>query len=343
MVIVSQNPVDNVIIGVVAITFLVFVADKVVGKIIKLSKKLGISQIFIGLTVVAIGTSLPEITTSVVASLDIVSGRIKESVASGTVLGTSIGSGIVQQTLILGIVGLFAVMRLKALHVKKSFLKEDGIILVLVGVLVLLFVSDGKLSRVEGAVMFFGYILFLWFLWMREDEDIRHHPHHHMKVELDGSSKKDIFIDILYIIAGLFVVVVSAEFVLRVVEFFVTKYAIGGSLIGIMVIGVASALPELTTSITALFRGASSISIGTLIGSNITNPMLALGLGAMISEYSVPRPIIVFDVPIQILTAIIVLFFLWRKKMLTRNEAISLIAIYFIYILVRLRYFPVDM
>ena len=63
----------------------------------------------------------------------------------------------------------------------------------------------------------------------------------------------------------------------------------------------------------------------------------------MISSYQVPRPVIVFDIPVKILTAFIVLFFLWRKKMLTRNESISLIAIYFVFILIRLRYFPVDM
>jgi cation:H+ antiporter len=339
MVIISQNPVDNVIIGVIAIVFLVFVADKVIEKTIKISKKLGISQIFVGLTVIAIGTSLPEITTSVVASMDIVRGNINPFIASGTVLGTNIGSDIVQQTLILGIVGLFAVMRLKALRVKKEFLKEDGVILILAAVLLLLFVLDGKISRIEGAVMFFGYIAFLWFLWVREDEDIHSH---HRRVELDGSGKKGIVLDMLYIIVGIVVVIFSAEYVLRVAAFFVKRYEIGGSLIGILAIGVATALPELTTSITAMFRGASSISIGTLIGSNITNPMFAVGLGAMISSYQVPRPIIVFDVPVKILTAVIVLFFLWRNRMLTKHEAGILIAIYFAYILLRLRYFPVD-
>jgi len=86
MVIISQNPVDNVIIGVVAIIFLVFVADKIINKSIKLSKKLGISQIFIGLTVISIGTSLPEITTHVVASLDIVRGNIDPFIASRKLL-----------------------------------------------------------------------------------------------------------------------------------------------------------------------------------------------------------------------------------------------------------------
>lgn len=340
MVPISQNPVDNVIIGVLAIMCLVFVADKVIEKTIKVGKKLGISQIFMGLTVIAIGTSLPEITTSVVASLDIVSGKIDPFIASSTVLGTNIGSDIVQQTLILGIVGLFAVMRLKALRVKKEFLKTDGVVLILAACLLLLFALDGKISRVEGAVMFFGYAVFLWFLWMREDEDIHSH---HKRVELDGHDKKGIFLDLFYIITGIVVVIFSAEYMLRIASFFVTRYEIGGSLIGIMVIGVATALPELTTSITAMFRGASSISIGTLIGSNITNPMLAVGLGAMISSYQVPRPIIVYDVPLKIMTSILVLFFLWRNMMLTKREAISLIAVYLAYILVRLRYFPTDL
>ena len=339
MVFISQNPVNNFIIGLVAIVFLVFVADKVISKTIKLGKKLGISQIFLGLTVIAVGTSLPEIITCVVASLDIIRGNINPFIASGTILGTAIGSDIVQQSLIIGIVGLIAVLRLKPIRVKKDFLKIDGVILIVAAFLLLLFALDGGLTRVEGAVLFFGYILFLWFLWMREDEDIHHN---HRKVELDGKDRKGVFVDFLYIFGGILVVIFSAEYILRVVEFFVKSYNIGGSLIGIMIIGIATALPELTTSITAILRGASSISIGTLIGSNITNPMLALGLGAMISSYQVPRPVIAFDIPIKIVTSIILIGFLWRKHMFTKHEAITMITIYFVYMLVRLKYFAAD-
>jgi cation:H+ antiporter len=338
MVTISQNPIDNVIIGVVAIVFLVFVADKVIGKAIKVSKRLGISQIFIGLTLISIGTSLPEITTSVVASLGILDGRIDPFIASGTVLGTAIGSDIVQQSLIIGIVGLLAVIRLKAIHVKRNFIKRDVLIMVIAAVLLLLFSLDGEISREEGAVLFFGYIIFLWFLWMKEDERIHNHKH----VEFDGKDKKGIFVDISHIIIGLIVIIFSAEYILRVAEFFVIRYGIGGSLIGILAIGIATALPELTTSITAILRGASSISIGTLIGSNITNPMFALGLGAMISSYHVPRPVIVFDLPVKIATGILLMWFLWRNRMFTKREAMSMITIYFVYILVRLRYFPTD-
>ena len=87
---------------------------------------------------------------------------------------------------------------------------------------------------------------------------------------------------------------------------------------------------------------ASSISIGTLIGSNITNPMFALGLGAMISSYQVPRPIIVYDLPVKIISGILLIWFLWRNRMFTKKEAATMIAIYFAYILVRLKYFATD-
>ena len=339
MVTISQDPFYNLMIGVAAIFVLVFVADKLIEKTIRVSKKLGISQIFIGLTVIAMGTSLPEITTSIVASLDIVRGNIDPFIASGTVLGTSIGSDIVQQTLIMGIIGVLAVIMLKPIRVKKEFLKEDGLVLIAAAFLLLLFCIDGTLSRVEGAVMFFGYMIFLWFLWIREDEDIHNQ---HRRVELKGTDKKSIFIDLIIIVVGIVIVIFSAEFILRVAEFFVIGYGIGGSLIGIMVIGVATALPELTTSITALLRGASSISVGTLIGSNITNPMFALGLGAMISSYQVPRPVLIYDIPVKILTSFIIIGFLWRKHMFARREAMTMIAIYLVYILVRLKYFSVD-
>ena len=110
----------------------------------------------------------------------------------------------------------------------------------------------------------------------------------------------------------------------------------------VKIVGIATSLHELTTSITAILRGASSISIGTLIGSNITIPMLAIGLVAMISTYQVPRSIIVYDLPVNIITAIIIMWFLWKDKKITHKASMIMIAMYVTYILVRLKYFAVD-
>ena len=339
MVVISQNPINNIVIGVIAIIFLVFVANKVVKRTIKLSEKLGISQMFLGLTALSIGTSLPEITTGAVGGFAILSGKIDPLIASGAIMGTSIGSDIVQQTFMFGLVGILAVVHLKKIiHVSNEFVKEDGSMLIVTAFLLLLVCIDGELSRLEGAILFFGYILYLWFLWGKENKEM----HNHKKNKLLIKSKKGIFADISYIAFGILIIVFCAEYILRISEFFVKSYNIGSSLIGVVIIGVASALPELTTSVTAVLRGAPSISLGTLIGSNITNPAFAIGLGAMISSLQVPRPVLVYDIPVKLVTSIIIIFFLWRKHMFTKNEAITMIAIYFAYILIRLRYFAVD-
>ena len=337
MVVISQNPIDNVVIGAIAVVFLVFIVGKVIKKIVELGEKLGISQMFLGMTVLSIGTSLPEITTGAVGGFAILRGKMDPLIASGTIMGTSIGSDIVQQTFMFGLVGILAFVYLKKpIYVENKFIREDGSMLIAAAFLLLLFCIDGKLSRLEGAILFFGYILYLWFLWRSEDKE----KYNHQKNKLD---KKGIFIDILYITFGILIVALCAEYILKVSEFFVKNYNIGSSLIGVVIIGVASALPELTTSVTAVLRGAPSISVGTLIGSNITNPAFAIGLGAMMSSLQVPRPVLVYDIPVKLITSIIIVFFLWRNRMFTKNEAMAMIAIYFAYIFVRLRYFPVDM
>ncbi|MBL7055615.1 sodium:calcium antiporter [Candidatus Woesearchaeota archaeon] len=338
MVYISQDPINNVIIGIIAVIFLVYLSDRVIGKSIKISNKLGISQIFIGLTIISIGTSLPEITTHVVASLDIVRGNIDSFIASSTVIGTNIGSDIVQQNFIIGLVGLLAILHGHKIHMKRSFLKKDFLLMIVAAVLLLLFSIDAFISRVEGAVLFFGYILYLWYLWLEEKKPEKKIN----KIELDGNDKKEIIVDVVHILVGFIVIILSAEYILRVTEFFVIEYGVGGSLIGILVVGIATALPELTTSVTAIMKGATSISIGTLIGSNITNPMFALGLGAMISTYEVPKPIIVFDLPVKIITAIIIMGFFWTSQRLSKKESLILISMYLIYILARIKFFAVD-
>ena len=338
MVYLSQSPVDNTIIGILAIILLVVMADKVVAKSIIVSRKLGISQMFIGLTIISIGTSFPEITTHLVASLDIVRGNIDPFIASSTVIGANIGSSMVQQTFITGLVGLLAILHGRTILIRKRLLKRDFLLVILAMVLLSLFSTDRMISRVEGTVLVVGYLVYLWFLWLEENKKI----HAQKKVELDGKGKKGILLDLAYISAGLLAIVYSAETILRVAEFFVTRYQIGGSLIGVMTIGIASAMPELTTSVAAIIRKATSISIGTLVGSNITNPMFALGLGAMISSYAVPEPVIVYDLPVKIGTAIVIMVLLWKQGRLTRRESLLMMGMYLAYVLIRMKYFAVD-
>ena len=148
--------------------------------------------------------------------------------------------------------------------------------------------------------------------------------------------------DGLLIIVGIAALLYCANLVVSNALKISDMWNLSGSFIGTVIIGVSTALPELTVALRAIMKGATGISLGTLIGSNITNPMFALGLGAMISSYQVPRPIIVYDLPVKIASAILLIWFLWRNQMFTRKEAMVMIGIYFVYILVRLKYFAVD-
>ncbi|MBI2651248.1 sodium:calcium antiporter [Candidatus Woesearchaeota archaeon] len=336
MVTISQSSFGNIILGIFAILSLIFFSNKVIEKSIKISKRLGISQMFIGLTIISIGTSLPEITTHIVASIGILKGNLDYFIASSTVIGINIGSDIVQQTFILGIIGLLAVMHSTPLKMKKSFLKKDFLIMIVASALLLLLAIDGKISRTEGALMFFGYMAYLWALWKKENKRKNN------KAPINKKDKKGLFADFAYIILGIIIIFFSAEYILKIAEFFVANYNIGASLIGVVIIGVAAALPEFTTSVTAILKNSSSISIGTLIGSNITNPMFALGLGAMISSYHVPKPVIIYDVPVKIATAVLVMWMLWKNEELTKKNSAVMVGTYLIYAVIRLKYFSLD-
>ncbi|MAG73757.1 hypothetical protein CL620_05540 [archaeon] len=107
-------------------------------------------------------------------------------------------------------------------------------------------------------------------------------------------------------------------------------------------LGVASALPELTTALVGVFKHQKGVSAGVLIGSNITNPMMGLGLGALISGYTVPSVVVLYDLPVKIGTGLLIFYFLWRNEKLNKWEAISLMALFAVYLVVRQTYFPGD-
>jgi cation:H+ antiporter len=144
------------------------------------------------------------------------------------------------------------------------------------------------------------------------------------------------------IAVGFAVMAVAADRVLDSSIVIVERTVLSYSFFGVVVLGVAAALPELSTSLLAAVRRRGTMSASILIGSNITNPALALGLGALISGYTVPVVVTWYDMPVKIITAV-VLYILLRKHSTMRNRhALVLIAAYLGYLIIRQLYFPVD-
>lgn len=285
----------------------------------RIAKGLGISGAFIGLTVLSIGTSVPEISTAITAALD----KLKGIDASGIALGTSIGSDIVQMSLIIGIVGLIAVIKADSKVIKRDYY-------IMMGATVLLFLMflDGELSRGEGWVLVLLYGFYMYHL-ARNERVFGKILHHH---------RKKFFKNSCILITGLIVIMIFADMVVTNAVSLAGIWGVNQSLIGLLIIGVSTALPELTTAVRGMLQGAQGISLGTLIGSNITNPLLVIGLGAGISGFTVDPELYTFDLPFRFILYMIILYMFMSDMKLSKREALGCILLYFVYIGLKLRF-----
>jgi cation:H+ antiporter len=290
--------------------------------------------------VASLATSIPEITAHLTASAGILSGGLDYKVASAIVLGANIGSDVVQQTLIMGLV----VMVAGSLYFRRYFMWKSLLPMILVALVCIVLGLNGVYSRLDGLILFSLFVAYTYYLYA--DERKFHDPTKASAEEQDApelTSRADALRAGALALGSMVVTVLAAQVVLGTTEVVVTVTGIGGSLIGVVTLGVASALPELTTALAGARKNAHGISLGTLVGSNITNPLVAIGLGAMVSTYVLPRPFMVWDLPWQAGAGAVLWALLWfRKGRLTRMSAIYLIVLYVVYILGRAIFFAVD-
>ncbi|MFB6145864.1 MAG: sodium:calcium antiporter [Candidatus Nanohaloarchaea archaeon] len=358
----------NSLIGLTSIALVVGGAEIVVGKMEAVARYYGISDVVIAMTIISIGTSLPELALHTVGSLSILSdpGNVQKfQQISATVLGGNIGSDVVQQTLVLGLVVVAASM-MRGRHgfeFSEKFLKRDYLPMICTTLMTLVLARDGILSRFDGLVLFGSFIGYMGYQYSTRKEKLVNETR-----EATISVKPRM--DFLVAIVGMVVVVYFANIFLNVSELMIAETGLTGSMIGVAIMGVVSALPEMVTAIAGLRHGAEGISLGTLIGSNITNPLLAIGFGSLLSTYAVPRPLVLWDLPMETVTASVLLTYLLTKgtitdhmaplfgrlgmnsveqkmydidnRVLTVLGAGLLVAMYFVYLYIRWRYFGVD-
>lgn len=398
------------LIGLFSILVLVYAAEIVVSKMEGVAKYYGVSEVVIAMTIVSIGTSLPELSLHLVGSIDILfSGSnvfpymlqqplsfmldgfhpllsSPEAVTSyqdisATVLGSNIGSDVVQQTLVLGLVIISSALIADkhSFNFSRKFLIRDyapmmgttlmTLILALNWENVVNFlmnggqlVAGGTLTRLDGLVLVGSFTAYMYYLYSTRKEELAEQG--------DSNPSKKPRLDFAIGIAAMLFVIGSAEIFLRVVEVLIAETGLSGSMIGVASVGVVSAFPEMITAISGLRQGSQGISLGTLIGSNITNPLLAIGAGSVISTYAVPGPLVLWDLPMETITAGVLLAYMFSKDSIgdflggwarkagfenaaeyfesMENRVISvagaglLVVLYVVYIYVRFRYFQYD-
>ena len=194
--------------------------------------------------------------------------------------------------------------------------------------------------------MFAAYVGYLFYLKKRqkkkkhEDLNIKHVVH--AKARKRKLPNWRIMFEVATIAVAFTIMAFAANTVIKTSTKLVAELPISASFFGVLLLGIASALPELTTALVAVFKNKKGISAGVLIGSNVTNPLMGLGLGAMISGYAIPRVTMLYDLPFKIGIACLIFWFLWRNEKLNKWESITLIAIFIAYLVLRNFLFPVD-
>tara|TARA_Y100000310_G_C20579200_1_gene762100 strand:+ start:225 stop:1196 length:972 start_codon:yes stop_codon:yes gene_type:complete len=316
----------TVILGIIIILVL---AEITIRSALKLGDHHGWSGSFVGLTILSIGTSIPEIMSAIIGSINITKVPSTQKILSGLIIGQNVGSDIFQQSFVLSVVALIGTI----VVVKKDLFKEMGG-LILGAVLFLLLSADGIVSRIDGLILVASYIFYLVYLYVnRKRKKIS------AKYNL---TQNQVSKQILIIIISFIIMALVADKVLNSSENLVASLPISASFFGVILLGVASALPEFTTALIGIIKKKKGVSAGVLIGSNITNPLLGLGLGSLISSYMVPKVTIVYDLPFKIGTALLIGYFLLRNQRIEKKEAISLIILFFAYLYLRNMYFPID-
>ena len=304
---------QEIFLILVGLTGLWLGTELVIKGAVNIAEYYNLSQVFIGLAILSIGTDLPEIVVAINASLHKVIGNTE---TSGIIIGNAIGSSFSQISVVLGSIGLLGYLTLTRRH-----LYEDGILLLGSVLLVILLGFDGKISRVDGIVLIVVYLIYYFRLFHKE------------RIGKKVKNKSSIHIRkyILFLILGVIIVIFTSELVVDNSIRFAENFDVTQSFVGIIIIGLGTSLPELALSLNAIRKKASGLSVGNIIGSNIFDMLIPVGIGASISEIKIEKSLLTFDLPFLLILSFTVLFFFFKKKGLQRIEAVILISLFILY------------
>lgn len=291
-----------------------------IGGAMAIARRHNLSEFFVGLVILSIGSDLPELAVAVDAGLKGLLGQD----ASGVVVGTSVGSVVAQIGFVLGLAAVISYLTLP-----RRFVIRHGSVLLGATLLLFAVAFDGQVSRLEGMLLiaaYGAYVLALMNGANAPDEQPR---------ALAGGG----FGSWLALVAGLGVVIASSEVTVNSVVHIAQQLDISEAVIAVLIIGLGTSLPELSISISAILKKRTELSVGNIIGSNVLDTLLPIGVAAVISNVSFERQLLFFDLPfIFVLTSVVLAFFVTRPGV-TRPEGFVILALYGSYVAVKLMQF----
>jgi cation:H+ antiporter len=301
------------------LVLLVAGAELLVRGSVGIARRLGVSSLLIGLTLVGFGTSSPELVASVTAA-------IKGS--PGIAVGNVVGSNICNVFLILGLSALFAPLAIT----RAAFLRDGPVLIAVTGALIGVCLL-GDLPRWVGLAfvgLLIAYIVWCYRTEKQEGSAAAHvHEDEAATVPPFGGS---LAVGIAASLAGLLLLVVGAYLLVAGAIELARNFGISETIIGLTVIAVGTSLPELATSVVAAARGQSDVAFGNVVGSNIYNILGILGITALVQPIPVPMEIVAFDIWVMLASSLLLVMFAMTGWRINRWEGAIFVGVYGLYI-----------
>jgi cation:H+ antiporter len=302
-----------VAIFVVGLVILYYGAEGTLHGAVSIATRMGVSQLVIGLTLVAFGTSAPEL------SLDI-SAALKGS--TQLAFGDLIGSNISNIGLILGVAAV-----IRPLHINMRLLRAELPIMIAVSLLVFALALDGEIGQLDGVIMIVAFVLFLGYSYRSARKESAQ-VIEEFAAEAEGATVKGepVGKSLLLVVGGLIGLVIGAQLMVYSAVEAASLLGVSELLIGLTIVAIGTSLPELATSTVAARRGDADIVVGNVVGSNIFNMLLVLAVVAMICPVPVAPQSLRVDLPIMIAFAVAIVPLILRGMTISRRDGYLLLA-----------------
>lgn len=309
---------QTILLFAVALFFLIKSADYLVKYSENLGLSLGVPSFIVGITIISAGTSLPELATSI---FSIVKGE------PGVVAGNVIGSNIANILLVVGVATVIA----RKIEIKRSLIRLDLPLLVGASAILVLTVMDGKFTFIEGIVSLLGFVIYLIYSLTEQKKPLEEQEKGMIKA-LKGEQRPAFkWSYILWIVISATVLYFSANFTIDAVIAMGAILQLDTAIIAITAVAIGTSLPELIVSVTAAKKGKFDIALGNVLGSNIFNGFMIMGVSGVITDLPVQPAVLNIGVPFLIIATVFLAFSGIERKFYNWEGALYLI-LYFLFI-----------